>query len=120
MGIVFPLGPKDGLVPAEDAWTWPHWVPGHDEQRVLLTSLDNLYVSTIDIGFDMRGDDQPGPPLKWETLVLGGPLHRYEELHTSRKDALQRHEQLVQECLALLDAEASGPRDGSGARGSEA
>ncbi len=108
MGIVFPLGPGDGLVPVEDVWTWPHWVTGHDEQRVLLSSFADLHVSTIDIGFDPRGDDAPGPPQRWETLVLGGPLHRYEELHTSRAEAIQRHLQLVQECLALRDAAASG------------
>jgi hypothetical protein len=107
MGIEFPLGPRDGLVPAVDAWTWPHWVPGHEAQRVLLTKLPDLYVSTIDVGFDPRGEDAPGPPLRWETLVLGGPLHRYEELHASREEAIERHEQLVQTCLAMIAAEAS-------------
>ena len=104
MGIVFPLGPQDGLVPVEDVVTWPHWVPGHEDQRVLLTVLPDLYVSTIDVGFDPRGDDAPGPPLLWETLILGGPLHRREEWHASRDEAIQRHKELVQECSALRDA----------------
>jgi hypothetical protein len=109
MGIVFPLGPGDGLVPVEDAWTWPHWAPGHEGERVLLTSLPDLYVSTIHVGFDPRGDDAPGPHCPYETLVLGGPLHRREELHPSREAAIRRHLELVQESLARRGAAIDVP-----------
>jgi hypothetical protein len=50
----------------------------------------SLRASTVFLGFDYNFSGK-GPPLLWETMILGGGHGGYCERYASRKDALAGH-----------------------------
>ncbi len=72
-------------------------------QLVLLASTisEEVSVFTIFLGIDHR-TDQGGPPILFETLVVGGRWDGCYERYTSYETAETRHHQIVSEVHVTL------------------
>lgn len=75
-------------VPASSG-EWPGWFELHEADRVVAqTDVGDCFVATEFLGVDLRGRE---PPLLWETLVRGGPLHGEGQRYASWDAAEQGH-----------------------------
>ena len=77
---------------------------------------DGPYVSTVFLGFDMGL--LPGrPPVLFETMVFGGPLHHHQRRYSTLQDALAGHQAVCRDvsaaALAARPSEAPGPAEGA-------
>jgi len=78
---------------------WGKWLEeaSTDRTRVIAQDKDEsqdgeIMVSTVFIGLDYNFLGE-GPPILWETMILGGPLHGYQERYSSRGAALAGHQE---------------------------
>ena len=77
---------------------WAEWFE-RDERRVVghnnfLLGKTRITISTVFLGIDHSHGF--GPPLLWETMILGLPGH-HSWRYRSREEAVTMHEQLVGE-----------------------
>ena len=83
------------LLPVSSVIEWARWFETHD-RRIAYDKLPTCCISTIFLGLDHGWGE--GPPVLWETLVIGG-RHDGEQLrYTSEKEALECHRLLVERC----------------------
>ena len=75
--------------PARDVIEWGHFFES-GERIVDQTTIGDALVSTVFIGLDHRFDGN-GPPLLFETMIMGGPLDDYTWRYSSWDDAEAGH-----------------------------
>jgi len=84
--------------PVEDVIVWGLWFEraSRDRSRIVAQDRDeqpgapDVLVSTIFLGLD-HNFRLSGPPVLWETMILGGPEDGYQRRYTSRAAALAGH-----------------------------
>jgi hypothetical protein len=102
-------------VEVDDVLVWAPWFEtSHDTRVVLQTRVDRrgrveerpltrgrggVQVSTIFLALDHAFDD--GPPVLWETMVFGGPLHGEMMRYRSKLAALTGHERMIARVQAI-------------------
>jgi hypothetical protein len=83
--------------PTEDAIAWGLWFERATKDRSRIVAQDrderpgapDVLVSTVFLGLDHAFT--AGPPVLWETLVMGGPLDGEMCRYTSREAAIAGH-----------------------------
>jgi hypothetical protein len=93
-------------VACADAVTWAQWFA--TAERHVAQDMDEgdgadaVRVSTVFLGLDHNWSGE-GPPVLWETLVMGGPLDGTMRRYRSRADAFHGHQAV---CRAVGEAMA--------------
>lgn len=81
-----------------DLTTWAVWMRDATRWRVKSEEVQGAHLSTIFLGLDHRYG--AGPPLLFETMVLGGPLDQEQERCSTWAEAEAQHEAMKQRILA--------------------
>ena len=77
-----------------DMEAWVAWMQ-LDERPLAETEVSpEVCVRTRFMGTDQRRT-KVGAPLLWETMIVGGKHHGYQERYASREEALEGHEKAV-------------------------
>jgi hypothetical protein len=84
-----------------DATVWGLWFErsSRDRSRIVAQDKDEAageggtMVSTVFLGLD-HNFGATGPPILWESMILGGPLDGRMRRYTSRDAALEGHAEL--------------------------
>lgn len=95
------LGPDGHPVPCADLLEWGRWFESAD-RVVRQDEVNGFLVSTVFLGLDHSFSG--GPPVLWETMVLGADGHPLDELqlrYTSREEAESGHAGVLSQCLAM-------------------
>jgi hypothetical protein len=95
-------------VPCEDLFAWGRWMQTADRQ-IARTAFGDVWISTVFLGLDhsFRAiTGLPGPPILFESIVFGGPLHQEQRRYATRAEADAGHTAL---CIAVVDALALQP-----------
>lgn len=103
-------------VPCDDVIAWSIWFEraSRDRSRIVAHDKDEsdpngtILVSTVFLGLDHQWGD--GPPVLWETLVLGGPLDGEMNRYSSRAAALRGHQLMCERVAATLHPTAPKPK----------
>jgi hypothetical protein len=80
-----------------DVLTWGYWFEraSKDRSRIVAQDRDerdgtkDVMVSTVFLGLDHAFSN--GPPVLWETMIMGGPLDGYQRRYSTRGAALAGH-----------------------------
>ena len=88
----------DGEPRPAELMEWARWFETAD-RTVARTERDGITVSTVFLGVD-HNFSPAGPPVLWETMVVGGPLDGEEQRYRSAEAAKRGHEQMVK--LAMV------------------
>jgi hypothetical protein len=90
------LDEENRPVAAPDVLTWAKWLSTRGGNRhVAYDALPGgVTVSTIFLGVNHNFMDR-GPPVLWETMILGGAADRYQERYSSLKEAAAGHKRAV-------------------------
>ena len=78
------------VVPASSLEQWARFMEDTDSRRVADTSLRGCRVSTLCLGLDHRFIGE-GPPLVFETMVVGGPLDQDTQHYATWQEAEHGH-----------------------------
>jgi hypothetical protein len=91
-------------VPAASVLTWGRWLQTHGRHIAEDFFLNGqIRISTLFMGVDLRILPVPGqPPLLFETMVFGGPLHLEKQRYASRAEAAAGHAAIVEAVKMLL------------------
>ena len=84
---------KEGVPAETDLLTWAKWFEDINARRLRLTTVGDSDVSTVFMGIGLSLG--LGPPLLWETMVLGGPLDGEQERYSTREAALAGHDAMA-------------------------
>ncbi len=77
-----------------DLMTWAAWFENFENRRVALTKIDDeVSVSTVFLGLDHSFGD--GPPLLFESLVLGGDDDEDMDRYSTYDEAEAGHAAMV-------------------------
>ena len=77
-------------VPCADLMEWARWFERRPNRVVKQEYVGTQFVSTVFLGLDHSfGDD--GPPILYETMILGGPHDQYQTRCATREQALREH-----------------------------
>jgi len=86
-------------VPVDDVMVWAQWFEEARRTRANIIAQDRderrgnepeVLVSTVFLGLD-HNLFGVGPPILWETMILGGPLDGYQRRYSTRAAALEGH-----------------------------
>lgn len=77
-----------------DLMTWARFFDNIEDRRVAKTKINNVLVSTVFLGVDHSFGD--GPPLLFETMVLGGPLDGEQDRYSTWDQAEAGHKAMVE------------------------
>ena len=98
---------EHGEPKAVDLVTWAYWFEASTNNRTRVIAQDKdesgettVMVSTVFLGLDHNWGD--GPPILWETLVLGGDLDGEMTRYSSRDDAMRGHQDMCAKVRASL------------------
>jgi hypothetical protein len=77
--------------PCPNPFKWVMWMEhGIPGQRIVLqTHVGDSNVLTVFIGTDRQCGD--GPPILWETMILGGPCDQRRWRYATKLEALHGH-----------------------------
>lgn len=99
----------DGDVePCDDVIAWAEWFEraSRTRERIIAHDRDEgpdgieILVSTVFLGLDHAWGN--GPPVLWETLVMGGLLDGEMRRYSSREAALQGHQEVCRQVAASI------------------
>jgi hypothetical protein len=80
-----------------DVIEWARQFEGSHYRRVALTNAKyRAEVSTVFLGIDHSLSN--GPPLLFETMVFGGPMHNNQVRYSTYDEALRGHDLMVMVC----------------------
>lgn len=88
----------DKTVKPVDLHGWARWIEQDDMRHVVAhTMLNNeeIFVSTIFIGFDQNTSLVGGPPILFETMVFGGKHDKMQERCRTWKEAVKQHNRIL-------------------------
>jgi len=85
--------------PEPDLFVWAAWLEraSRDRSRVVAQDRDeragagDVLVSTVFLGLDHNFSGE-GPPILWETMILGGPHDQLQWRYCSREAAMVGHQ----------------------------
>ena len=80
-------------MPCDDLLKWAEWVETAD-RVVAQETVGKVVVSTVFLGLDYSFGN--GPPLFFETMVLGGPIDQETKLYTTWDEAVTGHQAMVE------------------------
>lgn len=82
-----------------DLMTWAAFFENQNNRRIAATDIENgVHVSTVFLGVDHQFGK--GPPLLFETMIFGGPLHEQCWRYASYDDAAIGHKMAVKKAKA--------------------
>jgi hypothetical protein len=85
------LDGQGNAIPEPDLRRWEEWFECFENRALKHDTVSrSVRVSTVFLGFDYNFW-RKGPPLLWETMILGGRHAGTCERYASRKDALAGH-----------------------------
>jgi hypothetical protein len=89
------LDEQGNPVPEPDSARWSNWFE-NSHNRILKRDYlpDDILVCTVFLGIDHNLCGR-GPPVLWETMILGGPHDQYQRRYSSREAALAGHDAAV-------------------------
>jgi len=95
----------------DDAAQWGEWFERATTTRERVVAHDRdegadgleILVSTVFLGIDHNFGG--GPPLLWETMVMGGLLDGLQMRHSSREEAFRFHQEVCRRVHASLHPE---------------
>lgn len=91
------------------AGEWPGWFELHEAERTVgMTDVGDSFIVTQFIGLDLPGRE---PPLLWETLVRGGPLHGEGQRYSSWEAAEAGHREMVERAMRAIGGKPRHPRE---------
>jgi hypothetical protein len=90
-----------------DLLTWAMWFERADRHIAYTELGQGVKVSTIFIGLDY-GWDEAGPPILWETMVLGSTLDRQMMRWATREQALAGHAEMVEKVKSSMAGHKEG------------
>ena len=95
MGLYYILVNRD-VVPIPDVSTWGHWMQTAGDARIVAQDRlsDDVLVSTVFLGLD-HGFCNQSPPILFETMVFGGPLHEECVRYCTYADAERGHTEML-------------------------
>lgn len=79
----------------EDVLTWGEWFEKAD-RRVAWTQIGEIVISTVFLGLD-HNYSHIGPPILFETMVLGGEKDEYVQRYAIWEEAEWGHREIVNE-----------------------
>lgn len=84
-------------VAVTDPVEWADWFECHKDERCVANEADAVHGWRVHTHFRCFVDDGDNaePPLIWETVVYGGPLHGHVERYTERDAAYVGHGRMV-------------------------
>lgn len=90
----------DGKIKPCGLTEWAIWFEDVQNRQVKQTTLtdedgQDILISTVFLGIDHNTGGDGGPPLLWETMILGGLEDGWQNRYTSNADALADHEAQV-------------------------
>lgn len=85
----------------EDLITWAKWMEETPRRHVADNNVNGIRVSTIFLSIDHQFGG--GPPLLFETLVFGGPLHHEMERYSTWEEAEKGHAEMVAKVQATFN-----------------
>ena len=94
----------DKPVAEPDLMKWAKWFECAD-RIVERTQIGECMVSTVFLGTD-QNFGSVGPPILWETMILGGPRDGEQERYSTLSAAKEGHARIVEECAELNGAAA--------------
>ena len=77
---------------------WAEWFEKAD-RRIARDERGGVVVSTVFLGLDYNFSDI-GPPIVFETMVFGGPLHQYQDRCASYDQAMRMHAEVCERAFA--------------------
>lgn len=83
----------DGALIPTDVEGWAMWFNRADRQIARAEIGNDVIVSTVFLGPDHQFGD--GPPLLFETLVIGGALNGEIKRYSTKHEALEGHAAMV-------------------------
>lgn len=87
----------------DDVMVWAKWYEKASERRIALTDVGPYRVSTVFLALD-HNFGGGGQPVLWETMVFaqdGFEAPDFSRRYSSREDALQGHDDVVNEVKNL-------------------
>jgi hypothetical protein len=98
------------VVEERDLKVWARWVEDHqDESQVALDIIDEqtgAYISTRFFGLNLNlawDLERAHPPVVFETMVFGGPLHLQQQRYHTWAQAVAGHAALLARAKAAHD-----------------
>lgn len=89
------LSPDHSPVPCHNEAMWHLWMwTSQDERQVAHAVVNGVQISTVFLGIDHSWTGA-GPPILFETLVIGGDLDKSEQRYAFWDDAVEGHKQWV-------------------------
>jgi hypothetical protein len=94
-------------VRCDDTLEWGQWF--HSANRVVRQeeAFPGVQVSTVFLGMSHQFGN--GPPLLFETMIFGGPLHDYQDRCSTWDEAVQMHERAKN--LAIQEGPGDPPKE---------
>lgn len=91
LSLFYTLDRSGQPIPEKDAHRWAEWFGANKHRRIVRQDdiSRDVRVSTVFLAIDFNHTGR-GPPILWETMILGGPHNEYTRRYTSRADALKR------------------------------
>jgi hypothetical protein len=82
---------SDGSMTTVDLMTWAEWFENGENRRVAFDEMpDGSVVSTVFLGID-HNFSLEGPPILFETMILGGPHDQYQDRYATKDEAIAGH-----------------------------
>lgn len=90
-------------VPCDDLMEWGKHFKDHGKRRVASDQITpDIKVSTVFLGMDHQWGQ--GPPLLFETMVFGGPMHDETDRYSTWEDAEDGHRRMVERVKNAIKA----------------
>lgn len=89
-------------IPEPDLLTWARWFETAERQVARTELAEGISVSTVFLSLDHQWGH--GPPILYETMVFGGPLHEEQEQYHTWQEAEEGHQEMVARVRLALAA----------------
>lgn len=95
---LYTLDDQGEPVACESMLEWSAWFATADRQ-VALDTVGDMRISTVFMGMDHAFNG--GPPMLWETLIMGGPLDGEGRRYSSRLAAMRGHAEFLARAMSM-------------------
>lgn len=88
-------------VPCNDMMEWARWFENAENRKVAQEYVGGQLVSTVFLSLD-HSFGAVGPPLLYETMILGGEHDGYQTRCATRDEALKMHAKALQVARGIV------------------